>query len=112
MVLFCNLVVSDFGLAPRIDSEFFFCLVVLRFYNMCLAVPGKITLILNDDSLLRSGVVAFGNVEREVNLAFVPDAEEGMYVLVHAGIAISTLEYAEAMQTLSYLEELKGKVST
>jgi len=80
--------------------------------TMCLAVPGKIVSILNDESLLRSGLVAFGQVEREVNLAFVPEAKEGMYVLVHAGIAISTVAYAEAMRTLSYLENLKEKVSS
>lgn len=79
---------------------------------MCLAVPGKIVSIINKDPLLRSGLVAFDQVEREINLAFVPEAEEGTYVLVHAGIAISTVAYAEAMRTLSYLADLKDKVNS
>jgi hydrogenase expression/formation protein HypC len=77
---------------------------------MCLAVPGKIVSIINNEPLIRTGLVAFGQIEREVNLAFIPESEEGMYVIVHAGIAISTLTDAEAMRTLSYLDGLQNKV--
>jgi hydrogenase expression/formation protein HypC len=74
---------------------------------MCLAVPGRVVTIINKDPLLRSALVSFGEMQREVYLAFVPEAEEGMYVLIHAGIAISVVTEEEALRTLSYLNELQ-----
>ena len=56
---------------------------------MCLAVPGKILSIDEHGPLSRAGRVDFGGVAREINLALVPDATEGDYVLVHVGVAIS-----------------------
>ena len=41
---------------------------------MCLAVPGKIVSVHEKDPLFRLGVVDFGGVTREVNLACVPEA--------------------------------------
>jgi hydrogenase expression/formation protein HypC len=83
---------------------------------MCLAVPGKIIEISNDDSvLMKTGKVSFGGILKEVNLAYVPEAVVGEYVIVHAGFAISTLDEKEAMQVFEYLkqigelEELEGK---
>ena len=38
---------------------------------MCLAVPGKIVSVNETDPLFRLGVVDFGGVTREVNLACV-----------------------------------------
>ena len=74
---------------------------------MCLAVPGKIISITNDDSpVLRSGKVDFGGVVREASLALVPDADIGDYVIIHAGCAISQLDEEEARKTLADLEAL------
>ena len=50
---------------------------------MCLAVPGKIVSVNETDPLFRLGVVDFGGVTREVNLACVPEAVPGDYVIVH-----------------------------
>jgi hydrogenase expression/formation protein HypC len=67
---------------------------------MCLAVPGEVLDIEGEEALLRQGRVAFAGVVRRVNLAFVPAAQIGDFVLVHAGIAIAVIDEAAARQTL------------
>ncbi len=73
---------------------------------MCLAVPGKILTITEGDGLTRSGRVSFGGVVREVNLAFVPEAAVGDYVMVHVGFAISRVDEREAAQIFEYLAQM------
>jgi len=75
---------------------------------MCLAVPGKILTIISDDPIMRTGRVSFGGIIKEINLAYVPEAEVGQYVLVHAGFAINTIDEKEAAKVFEYLEELDG----
>jgi len=72
---------------------------------MCLGIPGRITEIRNDE-VMPVGKVDFGGVAREVSLAFVPDAECGDYVIVHAGFAISRLDQEEAKATLDLLAQI------
>ena len=74
---------------------------------MCLAVPGQIISIDGDDFLTRSAHVSFGGAIREASLAFVPEAKQGDYVIVHAGIAISVLDEAAAQQVFRDLEALE-----
>jgi hydrogenase expression/formation protein HypC len=73
---------------------------------MCLAVPGKIVSISNDDLVMRTGKVSFGGIVKEVNLAFVPDAKIGGYVLVHAGFAINCIDEVEADRVFETLREI------
>ena len=73
---------------------------------MCLAIPGKITTITNDDPIMRQGKVSFGGIIKDVNLAYVPDAIIGDYVIVHAGFALSKLDEEEAKLTFEYLNSL------
>jgi hydrogenase expression/formation protein HypC len=73
---------------------------------MCLAVPGKILSVTGGDPLLRSGRVSFGGVVKEVNLACVPEAVPDDYVLVHVGMAISTVDAGEAKRVFDYLKEM------
>ena len=73
---------------------------------MCLAVPGKILSIEGSDPLLRSGKVDFSGIIKHINLAFVPEAQVGDFVLVHVGFAISTIDEAEARQVFEYLREM------
>jgi hydrogenase expression/formation protein HypC len=73
---------------------------------MCLAVPGKVLDIQGDDPLLRAGRVSFGGVVKQVSLTCVPEAKVGDYVLVHVGLAISTIDPAEAEETFRYLREM------
>ena len=73
---------------------------------MCLAVPGKIVSISGDEPIFRTGKVSFGGIVKEVNLAYVPEAQVGDYVIVHVGFAISKLDETEAQKVFEYLQEL------
>ncbi len=73
---------------------------------MCLAVPGKIMSIEGTDSVFRSGKVNFAGIIKNVNLAYVPEAKVGDYVLVHVGFAISTIDEAEAQEVFEYLRQM------
>ncbi|AFY89798.1 HypC/HybG/HupF family hydrogenase formation chaperone [Chroococcidiopsis thermalis] len=75
---------------------------------MCLAVPGKIISINNEqEPLMQTGKVSFGGVIKEVSLAYVPDAKVDDYVIVHVGFALSILDSQEAESTLNYLQEMQ-----
>jgi hydrogenase expression/formation protein HypC len=73
--------------------------------DMCLAVPGKILSIEGAD-FARTARVSFGGIVKEVSLAYVPEAVEGDYVIVHVGFAISLLDETEAMQTFEILQRM------
>ena len=73
---------------------------------MCLAIPGKITSISGEDPLLRTGKIDFGGVIKEANLAYVPEAKPGDYVIVHVGFAISRLDEDEAKKDIEDLREM------
>jgi hydrogenase expression/formation protein HypC len=77
---------------------------------MCLAVPGKIISIEGTDPIFRCGKVNFGGIQKQINLAYVPEAKVGDYVLVHVGFAISTIDEAEAQEVFEYLRQL-GELS-
>ena len=70
---------------------------------MCLAIPLQIEKI--EDS--RATVVLNGS-SVDVSLAVVPEAVVGDWVLVHAGMAITLLDEAEAMETYEILSEAMG----
>lgn len=73
---------------------------------MCLAIPGELLSITGTEDLMRVGRVDFGGVIKEINLAYVPEAHVGDYVLVHVGFAISVIDEAEASRIFMYLREL------
>ena len=73
---------------------------------MCLAVPGKVIKISDDDPLLKMGKVSFSGVVKEVSLAYVPEVEVGDYVIVHVGFAISKVDEQAAKQTLLDWQEM------
>ena len=74
---------------------------------MCLAIPGKIEAITNQlDEVFRQGTVVFGEVKKEVNLAMVPEASVGDYVMVHVGVAISVVDEEEANKTFELLRQM------
>jgi hydrogenase expression/formation protein HypC len=76
---------------------------------MCLAVPGKVLSIQGED-IARVGRVNFGGIVKEVNLAYVPQAGVGDYVVVHVGFAISVMDEGEATQVFEYLKQI-GELS-
>ncbi len=73
---------------------------------MCLAVPGKIVEISEGDPLLRSAKVSFAGVIKLVSLTCTPEAKLGDFVLVHVGVAISTIDPQEAEETFRYLKAM------
>jgi len=75
--------------------------------DMCLGVPGKITII-NEMGGMKVGEVDISGVKRQVSFDLVPDCEEGQYVLVHAGFAIQIIDEEEAQETLRLLQDLTG----
>ena len=69
---------------------------------MCIGVPGRILETSGGD--LPFGKVSFGGVVKDVNLALVPEAGVGAYVLVNMGTAVHTLDEAEANEVMALLE--------
>ena len=72
---------------------------------MCLAVPGKVLEIYEENGLKMGRVDYAGTVNRAC-LAYVPEVAEGQYVIVHAGFAISILDEKEALESIEALTEL------
>ena len=74
---------------------------------MCLAIPGKIISIDNQiDDIFRIAKVSFDGIVKDVNLAMVPEAKIGDYVLVHVGSAISIVDEKEAKETMDILYQM------
>ena len=67
---------------------------------MCLAIPGKICNIDENDSIMRMGKVNFGGAIKRVSLALVPRAKIGDYVIVHAGFALNIIAVSYTHLTL------------
>lgn len=76
---------------------------------MCLAVPGKIIAVKDVEPAAAAtgaiGTVDFQGSRLDVSLAFVPEAQVGDWVLVHAGFALNVLDEQEAAETWKYLDE-------
>jgi|UniRef100_A0A7C3WSA4 hydrogenase expression/formation protein HypC len=72
---------------------------------MCLAIPMK---ILEIDGV--TAVTAVEGVTRRIRLDLLPDVSVGDYVLVHAGLAIATVDAAAARETLEILQRLADEV--
>ncbi len=68
---------------------------------MCLAIPGLIEKIEGDVA-----TVKIGDVRVKTNIALVPEAEIGNYVLIHTGYAIQVLSPEEAQETLKLISEV------
>lgn len=58
---------------------------------MCLGVPGRVVRWLNRAELTAEAEVDFGGVRKRCHMACVPEAAEGDYVLVHAGVALTVM---------------------
>ena len=72
---------------------------------MCLAVPGEIIAIWDDDGT-SMGRVSFGNVTKDVCLAYVPDIQVGEYTIVHVGFALQRLDEKSALETLEIFRQM------
>ncbi len=67
---------------------------------MCLAIP--MVLVERNEF---EGVAEIDGVQRRISVMYVPEAEVGDYVLVHAGYAIGQVDAEEAATTLEMLRE-------
>lgn len=76
---------------------------------MCLAIPGRIASISGDDPVIRMACVDFGGVAKEINLAYVPEARIGDYILVHVGFALTIIDEAEAERIFACLREIAAE---
>ena len=50
--------------------------------------------------------VSFGGIIKDVSLEMVPEAKLNDYVLVHVGVAISTVNEDEAHRVYQYLKDV------
>jgi hydrogenase expression/formation protein HypC len=73
---------------------------------MCLAIPGKIVEIVDEENSIAK--VEVGGVRRNVNVGMLDreDATVGNYVLIHVGFAMTRIDEHEAKETLRILEEI------
>jgi hydrogenase expression/formation protein HypC len=76
---------------------------------MCLAIPGQVVAIVDDENRLARVDVA--GVQRSVNIGLLDgDGDGGVrpgdWVLIHVGFAMSKVDEEEALATRRLLEEL------
>ena len=71
---------------------------------MCIAVPMKLIKINGV-----TGIAELGNLQREIGLLLVENANVGDYVIVHAGYAIQILDEKEAQKTIALFESYQEK---
>lgn len=69
---------------------------------MCLAIPAQVRTI-GENNL---AIVDILGVTREVALDLTPSAQEGDYVLVHAGFAIEVVSEEDAQETLDLIRQI------
>ena len=73
---------------------------------MCLAIPGKIVEIVDEENSIAK--VEVGGVKRNINIGMLgkEEARVGDYVLIHVGFAMSKVDEKEAEDTLRILKEI------
>lgn len=72
---------------------------------MCLAVPGRVTEVFEENGL-KMGNVDFSGSLTKVCLEYVPEIQIGQYTVVHAGFAISIIDEEEAMLRFEAWQQL------
>jgi hydrogenase expression/formation protein HypC len=72
---------------------------------MCLAIPGRVVEIADEAHHLAAVEVA--GVRRKVNVGLLDGGvEEGEWVLIHVGFALSKVDEREAQATLALLQRM------
>ncbi len=66
---------------------------------MCLAVPGKVIEIRDENGMKMAKIDYSGSISRAC-VEYCGDVEVGKYVIVHAGMAISVLDEEEARKSI------------
>jgi hydrogenase expression/formation protein HypC len=73
---------------------------------VCLGVPGKVLTVEENAQGMIMGTVSFAGVNKEICLAYLPEAKPDDYVIVHAGFAISIINEQEAEETFEILRRM------
>ena len=71
---------------------------------MCLAIPGRIVEIVDEENSIAKVDVA--GVKRNINIGMLDKTQVGDYVLIHVGFAMSKIDEHEAEETLRVLKEI------
>ncbi len=75
---------------------------------MCLAVPAKVTKLLPNEM----SEVQIGPLKQTVFTGLIENVQEGDYLIIHVGHAISRLDPDEALKTLELFSEIDEKFQT
>jgi hydrogenase expression/formation protein HypC len=71
---------------------------------MCLAIPGRVVEILDEENRLAK--VDVSGVLRNVNVGLLDGVADGDWVLIHVGFALSKVDEEEARATLALLQQM------
>jgi hydrogenase expression/formation protein HypC len=77
---------------------------------MCLAVPGRVVEIFEENGL-KMGTIDYSGTLSKACLEYVPEIVVGQYTVVHAGFAISVIDEEEAAKSLETWRELVNGVA-
>jgi len=72
---------------------------------MCLAIPGRVLEISEENGLVM-GLIDFAGARSKACLTYTPEAGVGDFVIVHAGFALQMLNEEEAAASLQELGRL------
>jgi hydrogenase expression/formation protein HypC len=75
-----------------------------RYTLMCLAIPGRVVEIIDEQALLAK--VDVSGVVRNVNVGLLEDVHPDDWVLIHVGFALSKVDEQEAQATLELLAQM------
>jgi hydrogenase expression/formation protein HypC len=73
---------------------------------MCLGVPGRVIRWIDRNPLMAAAEIDFGGISKRCQMACVPTALEGDYVLVHAGVALTLIDDTAAEVIFANLNRL------
>jgi hydrogenase expression/formation protein HypC len=71
---------------------------------MCLAIPGRVLEIVDEQALLAK--VEVSGVVRNVNVGLLDSVRPDDWVLIHVGFALSKVDEEEAQATLALLAQM------
>ncbi len=77
---------------------------------MCLAIPGKVVEMFEENGL-KMGNIDFSGTLNRACLEYVPEIEIGQYTIVHAGFALSILDEEEARKSFEAWDEVIAAAS-
>lgn len=76
---------------------------------MCLTIPGEVRRIDGSNPALRTAEVDFDGVQRTVRLVYLPEAQVGDFVMVHAGFATRSVRAEDAKEAWRVAREMRGE---